>query len=279
MKEFRNELINKFSYSDEIVNFLCDIVVLMGDYFGSEYLYLIRDRLLSCEIHFKQEGEDSNEYLDQYFGNDRFIIDKFKAVYCYDLLKNEDGLFLKEIIYINNSRFNFSDSIDIGVLIHEICHMIKVRIKNLDKVSMVQLGLSNSYFSYDNYYGEFDFISSENIGLDEAMNCYDEFNITKKYLGHYEKSSCEAMRFLFLELYNFIDLFSKFQLLSSDRLGEKFGNDFNKISQIFDKLYFSIMNNKKDFDNIKTECYFELNLILDDLYVNRDEVKTFYKSK
>ena len=77
-----------------------------------------------------------------------------------------------------------------GTLIHEICHLVKSygRLKVQDDKIIVPSGLMyNEYDLNGNRLNEGDY--SLNVGIEEALNCYDEEQIAQSVLGPEYKSS------------------------------------------------------------------------------------------
>ena len=67
MDEYVSGLKSKFGYSDELTNFLNQLIPNLIKYYGEEYKDVILSALSNCEIHFQSKDEDPKTFLNSYF--------------------------------------------------------------------------------------------------------------------------------------------------------------------------------------------------------------------
>lgn len=67
MTEYVSGLKNKFGYSDELSEFLSQLIPNLIKYYGEEYKDIILSALSNCEIHFQSKDEDPKTFLNSYF--------------------------------------------------------------------------------------------------------------------------------------------------------------------------------------------------------------------
>ena len=68
MDEYINGIKNKYGYSEELTNFLSQLIPTLIKYYGEEHKNTILSALSECEIHFQCKEENTENYLNSYFG-------------------------------------------------------------------------------------------------------------------------------------------------------------------------------------------------------------------
>ena len=192
MEEYLNNLKNKFNYSEELITFLSNLIPSMIIYYGKEHEETILSALSNCEIHFQTENEDPEEYLNNYFGiNKKWDIPSLgSALYQNEISVKDNHVTARPIIYIKRvfmhhyTPFDFQNAKNANMLIHEICHLIKGygRLKVENGKIIDPTGLMKDTYSY-NSNGEIKEESSDNIGIEEALNEVDAARILEIMTG------------------------------------------------------------------------------------------------
>lgn len=183
INEFVEKISQKYGYSLELENYLKTLLPALITYYGEDKREIIYNALLSCEIHIQEKGEDCNNFLKQYFNRQKDINIPFLAGAFYenDIQLRDMQVVLKSIIYIRtyDSGVDFNDERKLAILTHEICHAIK----GYKKLEITPDGLINStglikdYYQLDASTNEFVEVKSDNTGLEEGLNSYDEKQI------------------------------------------------------------------------------------------------------
>lgn len=180
------ELEQKYGYSKEILEVLDKIIPAMKEYYGKGSESLIDEAILNCEIHVKGEKEDEAKFLQDFFGdkNEKKTPVQATAYYSSKLVKTDDGLKPKRLIYIKSGEDLKTDK-HIATLVHEICHLVKGYRNEftVDGNSVIKrTGIGREIYQIDEN-GNMVMTESENDGIEEALNIYDEEQITSLILG------------------------------------------------------------------------------------------------
>ncbi len=202
INEFVSQLRKKYEYSDEMTDFLKKAIPALIKYYGEDKKNIILAALNECEIHIQQENENTEQFLNQYFGTNKnwdipFLGGAFQHT---ELSLNNNQIDQKNIIYLKTEYlhqykpFDFNDDKKISSIIHEICHAIKGygKLKVEDGKVITSTGLSKDYYEYDKKSNSFINTKSDNTGLEEALNSFDEASVmtimTEKFheFGAYE---------------------------------------------------------------------------------------------
>ncbi len=187
MEEYVETLKCKYNYNEEMISFLSKLLPALIQYYGEENKEKILTALLNCEIHEQQEYENPKEYLNKYFMNEKewdlpFLAGAF---YHNEISVHGDTISAKPIIYLKTKylmgcrKFDFGNDDSISILVHEICHLVKgygkVKLENGKIVDST--GLSREYYEYDSETETLKEIGTDNLGLEEALNSYDEAQV------------------------------------------------------------------------------------------------------
>ena len=102
MKEYLENLKNKFNYSDDLINFLENAIPAIIIYYGEDSTKLVLDALSNCEIHIQDKNEDTKQYLNTYWGKSEEFNFPFLASSFYDdgISIKGDTICAKPIVYI-----------------------------------------------------------------------------------------------------------------------------------------------------------------------------------
>lgn len=194
VNEFIEHLRIKYNYSDELVSFLKKALPSIIAYYGEQRKDIIFEALDNCEIHVQKEKEDTEQYLNEYFG----VEDKYNppsmvaAGFHHDrLMKTDNGISKKSIVYLITNNlgiyrpFDFENENSMSALIHELCHAIKGygKLNIVGNQVITSSGLMIHYSTYDEKNGTFVETGSKNVGLEEALNSYDEVSIMSMITG------------------------------------------------------------------------------------------------
>ncbi len=187
VNEFVNQLKSKYDYSDEMTQFLQKAIPSIITYYGEDKKDIIFAAISDCEIHIQKENENSEQYLNQYFGTDKkWDIPFLGGAFQHTELSVKDNVVTpKNIIYIKTEYlhrykpFDFSNDEKISGIIHEMCHAIKgygkLKVENGQVITST--GLLKDYYEYDRETNTLTNTKSDNTGLEEALNSYDEASI------------------------------------------------------------------------------------------------------
>ena len=69
--EFVSQLKAKYGYSDEMEQFLQKAISAIITYYGEDKKNIVFAALSECEIHIQKENENTEQYLNQYFGTNK----------------------------------------------------------------------------------------------------------------------------------------------------------------------------------------------------------------
>lgn len=194
--KFITHLKEKYNYGEELLSYLDKLIPALITYYKSEELvYGALDDVL---IHIQEPGENEEEYYKGYFGNS----EKFEIPFLGGAFHDEryyldnNKITKKTLIYYRCRLFNlykpfdFSDDSSLSGLTHEICHAIKSykkeKIVNGKLVSTS--GLIKYYYEYQPENKIFNLVSSENVGIEEALNSYDEAEVMTIMTGEYHRN-------------------------------------------------------------------------------------------
>lgn len=260
VEKFVLELQEKYNYSEELVELLKKAIPALIVYFGEDKIELIKLTLQENEIHIQRQGENTSEYLNEYFGTQQnWQIPTIAGAFQHTQLSVKDGIVnSKSIIYVNTitahkyTPFSLDDDSKVSNVIHEICHAIKgygkIRVEN-NKV-IVSSGLSDDYYSYDSATNTFSNISSTNVGFEEALNSYDEASVmtimtgVKHEVGAYPGLTSAATRLLKHE--GLAKAIKTSQFSGGNEWKEYLGEEDSKfLSENFDEWISAFYNYKK----------------------------------
>lgn len=187
IENFINQVRIKYNYSEEMVQFLHRAIPSIITYYGDDKTSIILETINNCEIHIQKEGEDINQYLNQYFGTKKnWDIPSLGGAFQDTELSIENNIVKqKNIIYIKTDNFglykpfDFNNDEKISAIIHEMCHAIKGygKLKTENGKIITSTGLSKDYYEYDRETNSFINNKSDHVGLEEALNSYDEASI------------------------------------------------------------------------------------------------------
>ena len=217
--QFMANLRSKYNYSESMIKFLKELIPALIIYYGADKTNIILSTLNECEIHIQQKNENTNEYLNNYFASPHdFHMPFLGGAFTYtDLIINNNKIVPKSIIYIPTmildtfyKSFEFDDVKKISLLVHEICHAIKQygHIKEERGQIVIACGLCKDYYQYDSSNHSFNTIKSINIGIEEALNAYDELEIMKILFGNniVNGSAYENLRIIASKLMQYPEL-------------------------------------------------------------------------
>ena len=191
---YLQELKERFNYSDELLNFIGKSIPFMIQYYGQDKKDLILNCFRNVKIHIEEENENIKDYLNDYFGVDKeWEIPALAAALCDTMVKKtENSLESKTIIYVNRhffgiyKPFDFSNEENQSTLIHEMCHAVKGygrEFKLQDKQIIAYQGLIEDIYEYDSNSKMYNKVQSNNVGIEEALNSYDEAQIMTLMTG------------------------------------------------------------------------------------------------
>lgn len=179
MDEYINGIKNKYGYSEELTNFLNQLIPTLIKYYGEEHKNTILSALSECEIHFQSKDENPKTYLNSYFGVNKewdipFLTGAFLDTELYskdNKVTSKSIIYLKRVYFGKYVPFNFSDNSDVDSLIHEICHLVKgygkLKVENGKIID--SNGLMKDTYSYSKENG-FVAEKQEMLGIEEAFN-------------------------------------------------------------------------------------------------------------
>lgn len=197
INRFVQQLKVKYGYSDEMEQFLQEAIPAIISYYVEDKKNIVFAALNECEIHIQKENENTEHYLNEYFGTNKewgipFLGGAFQHT---ELSVNNNQVNQKNIIYLRTEYlhlykpFDFNDEKKISSIIHEICHAIKGygKLKVEDGKVITSTGLMKDYYEYDRESNSFKDIKSDNTGLEEALNSYDEASIMTIMKGKFQE--------------------------------------------------------------------------------------------
>ncbi len=197
INEFVSQLKKQYGYSDEMEQFLQKALPAMITYYGEDKKNIIFAALSECEIHIQEENENTEQFLNQYFGtNQKWDIPLTAGAFQHTHISvDNDQVISKRIIYLKTvyqnkyKLFDFNDEGKLSGIIHEICHDIKgygkMKVENGRVITST--GLIKDYYDYDRNNNSFTNTKSDNTGLEEALNSYDEASIMTIMTGKFHE--------------------------------------------------------------------------------------------
>ena len=289
MNEYIYQLKNKYKYSDELLNFLSNLIPCLINYYGEEYKNIIFDALMNCEIHIQDKTENPKKFLNKYFNvNEEWKIPfSAGAFYHRKIYLKNNQLRENSIIYIVTGGpefyipFRFDNNQHIDKLIHEILHLIKGYGKlKIEENHIIELsGLRKNFYTYDLLNGIV-FEKHQNSGIEEAFNCVETSQILELMTGRKQeilgyKDAGEIVKIM-LENSDFSQVIRKSQFGGDDSWIQYLGEEQSKI--LIENLEilvlsifasFKILNTPekiKKFNQIKQNARDELNKILNNFF-------------
>ena len=196
MNEYLNNLKAKFNYSEELMTFLAQLIPAMVSYYGQEYQNVILEALYDCEIHFQEKGENPQEYLSNYFGENKDweMIEMGGAFYRKEIFLENNIVRSKPIIYVitvfynNYKPLDFQNDNFLDMLVHEICHLVKGygKLKVENGKILDSTGLMKNTYTYSLEGGVQEEIQTQ-VGIEEALNVVDSMKILEMITGRKQK--------------------------------------------------------------------------------------------
>lgn len=192
MSEYINELKSKYGYSEELSDFLSQLLPVIINYYGEEYKDVILSALSNCEIHFQSKDEDTKEYLNSYFGvNKEWEMPSLAGAFYHnevDIRNNQ--VVAKPIVYVKSvyygiyMPFDFNNDKQVSTLIHEICHLIKGygKLKNENGKIIDSTGLMKVTYDYSQENGILE-EKNDMVGIEEALNDVETAQILEMMTG------------------------------------------------------------------------------------------------
>lgn len=192
MNEYVSGLKNKFGYSDELSEFLSQLIPNLIKYYGEEYRDIILSALSNCEIHFQSKDEDPKTFLNSYFNTNKEweMPDLGGALYHNEIKVKDNRVVAKPIVYLKRvyfgmyKSFDFNDDKQVNTLIHEICHLIKgygkLKVENGKIIDST--GLMRDTYSYSQENGVVE-EKHDMVGIEEALNDVETAQILEMMTG------------------------------------------------------------------------------------------------
>lgn len=239
------EVQNKYGYSQELVEVLNRIVPAMKEYYGKDVEAFIDDAIRSCEIHIKGEKENEEKFLQEFFDDESATKSPAQAVAYYEskLVETEDGLKPKRLIYIKYGEDLQTDH-HIATLVHEMCHLVKgyQNEYTIEGDSIIKrTGIGRETHQRDET-GRTTMTQSEYDGIEEALNIYDEEQITSRILGReYISINYPAIADVTREIMKnpkYKDAFKRATLTGhkNDLIGIS-ESEFERIAELYNNIY------------------------------------------
>lgn len=222
------ELKEKYDYDEELLEALKKIIPAIEEYYGGEYKQLIHDAILSCNIHIQQKiSERPEKYLEENLPTIEHGTVLGVAAGFYSsapVITEDENIDVNRVIYLKQSCKDLSENKNLSILVHEMTHLIKSykdEYTMQDGVLTQRSGISNSYLEKNEDTGKFEDKNSERIGIEEALNCYDEGKIMsiitgEKCYGHSYREISEITDLLMENNKTFREAF-KSSLLNGDK--------------------------------------------------------------
>ena len=192
MSEYINELKSKYGYSEELSDFLSQLLTVIINYYGEEYKDVILSALSNCEIHFQSKDEDTKEYLNSYFGvNKEWEMPSLAGAFYHNEVDIRDNqVVAKPIVYVKSvyygiyMPFDFNNDKQVSTLIHEICHLIKGygKLKNENGKIIDSTGLMKVTYDYSQENGILE-EKNDMVGIEEALNDVETAQILEMMTG------------------------------------------------------------------------------------------------
>lgn len=177
------ELQKKYNYSEEIIKALKKIIPAMIDYFGYENINKILFLISKTQIHIKQNNEDPNEYISNYFGvKDKYITNDIVDGYATMRPIKDGQMYVgKSIIYLFNNDLSVH-SANFSVLLHELCHIVKM--SHFNNVNNKYLE-KRTGFQEEKYDFNGNLLERKNYAWEETTTAHDETEIMKIITNDY----------------------------------------------------------------------------------------------
>ena len=192
MSEYISELKFKYGYSEELSNFLSQLLPVIINYYGEEYKDVILSALSNCEIHFQSKEEDTKEYLNSYFGvNKEWKMPSLAGAFYHneiDIRNNQivskPIVYVKTVFYRIYMPFDFNSDKQVSTLIHEICHLIKGygKLKTENGKIIDSTGLMRVTYKYSQENGILE-EKNDMVGIEEALNDVETAQILEMMTG------------------------------------------------------------------------------------------------
>ena len=301
MDEYINGIKNKYGYSEELTNFLSQLIPTLIKYYGEEHKNTILSALSDCEIHFQSKEENPKTYLNSYFGVNKEweMPPTAKAFYHKEISVKDNKVVSKSIIYSKSvfsrivyNPFDFSDDKQLNTLIHEICHLVKgygkLKVENGKIIDST--GLAIDTYSYSQETGVVE-EKNEMLGIEEALNDVEAAQILemitgrKQEIGAYKVAGYHASRLL--EHKDIVKVIRSSQFNGDSNWIRYLGEEQSKVLiDNFDVLVNSLYVSYSDINTKeKKKAYFEkidlaqdaLNNFIDN-YCSKEDVEVFMQS-
>lgn len=299
MEEYVARLKNKFGYSDELSNFLDQLIPNLIKYYGEEYKDIILSALSNCEIHFQDKEEDPKTFLNSYFDSNKdWEMPTFGGAFYSNEIKVKDNqVVAKPIIYLKRvylgiyMPFDFNDDKAVNTLIHEICHLIKgygkIKIENGKIIDST--GLIRDTYSYSQETGVVE-EKRDMVGIEEALNDVESAQILEMITGRkqevagYKAAGYSATRLL--QHSDIAKVIRISQLRGDDSWIQYLGKEQSKkLIENFDVLVYAMYESFEDYTKEKREAlYQKIGLaqdVIDDFvdnYCSKEDVEAFIQS-
>lgn len=253
MEEYLEELKEKYKYDEDLIGVLKKIIPATIQHFGKNNEQIILDAISRCEIHFQREGESIKEYLLGFFPDKAIERIPTIATAFYESMPiiNNGNISSKRLIYITSKvSGSLQNETTISHLVHEIGHLIKSFYNEYAIVNgkiQKRSGISTSTIRKDDKTKKYVEEEEKNVGLEEAINCYDEEKIMSLILGRKYETTTYANQLnksinLLFKNKELIESFRQAQIWGTDEhiriLGE---DDINRISTYFERVYYSFV--------------------------------------
>lgn len=266
-EEYLDKLKTKYNYNSELINSLSKIISAMIQHFGKENKNIILNALYNSEIHIQESGENPKNYLSNFFEKDYEWNPPFGAsgFHYQDLTVKDNQVNLKHIIYMLNhdGNFNLSNDGNLATLVHELCHLVK----SYNRVRIIDGKIvSFSGFMYNEFDLQGKFLNSDNsnihVGIEEALNCYDEEKIMEQILGHpYESSEYNGITKLIGKLMENDEIkkaIRKTQFAENNEWMHLFGTEIaNQLMQDFDTMIKTSYISDKEISDFDYDAEFD----------------------
>lgn len=252
MDEYLKELQEKYGYNNELIVVLGKIIPAFIEHYGDEYKTLILDAISSCEIHMQQENEIPEEYLSKFFPDNDIERVPTIAVAFYTSMPivTNEGISSKRLIYLKSKgSSDLQNETTMSTLVHEIGHLIKAYNKEYsisDGKMQKRDGIATTVINRDEKTGKYVSGEDKHIGLEEAINCFDEEKIMSIILGRqFDVSSYfhrlnEGIEPLFAHQ-ELVTIFRNSQLNGTNGHIKYLGaEEFEILSEHFKNLYFVV---------------------------------------
>ena len=188
------EVFNKQGYDEKIKAILKWLAVAWLIRYGIDKEDLVLSTLATTYIHIAKEGEDSAEFIKNYFSVPvRFkeTPDQLTAQYLWVVVPKNGGLVFEDIIHIP-AQLNLLDlsnaaelcDLCLQILIHELNHCLKS--KNYYKIvgdNKIDIASGLNHTVYDTTSEPYEIIEETYDALEEALNTLQEQDIFMQITG------------------------------------------------------------------------------------------------